>query len=143
MIRDLGDGYELDDDPARVDLDAVFSYLSGESYWAKGRSREMVERLTREATRVVGVYHGGRQIGFARAVSDGVAFAYLADVYVLDEHRGRGLGGELVRQMVENGPYANVKWLLHTSDAHSLYERFGFRRLDDKLMERPAPPPAP
>jgi predicted N-acetyltransferase YhbS len=127
MRRPLGDGYELDDDPARVDVDAVHDYLANESYWAEGRSRETVERLVREAARVVGVYHDGRQVGFARAFSDGVALAYLADVYVLPEHRGRGVGVELVRETVDNGPLAGVKWILHTHDAHDFYRQFGFR----------------
>jgi predicted N-acetyltransferase YhbS len=138
MIRKLGDGYELDDDPARVDVDAVHDYLANESYWAEGRSRETVERLASEATRVVGVYYEGSQVGFARAFSDGCALAYLADVYVLREHRGRGLGVELVREMVENGRLADVKWVLHTSDAHDLYRRFGFGAPSDRLMERPS-----
>src|SRR5207247_1234471 len=80
MTRALDDGYELDDDPARVDVDAVHDYLATESYWAKGRPRETVERLVREAARVVGLYKDGRQVGFCRAATDGVAFVYLADV---------------------------------------------------------------
>ena len=101
----------------------------------------MVERLVREASRVVGVYEGARQIGFARTVSDGVAFAYLADVYVLPEFRGQGLGVELVREAVEAGPFAHCRWLLHTTDAHALYERFGFhQRPSESLMLRDARP---
>jgi ribosomal protein S18 acetylase RimI-like enzyme len=135
--RLLADSFELDDDPARVDVDEVHRFLSEESYWAQGRPRETVERLIHEATRVVGLYGpNGRQLGFARAVSDGVAFAYLADVYVRPEARGRGLGVELVHEMVEAGPLAGVKWLLHTEDAHRLYERFGFSAPSPKLMER-------
>lgn len=137
MRRDLGDGFELDDDPARLDVDAIHRFLSEESYWAKGRTRETVERLVRESQRVVGLYHDGRQVGFARAVTDGVAFAYLADVYVLPEHRGRGLGVELVREMVEHGPYADRKWLLHTGDAHGLYRKLGFDAPSERVMERP------
>jgi GNAT superfamily N-acetyltransferase len=136
MRRVLSDGFELDDDPQRIDLDAVHEYLSNESYWAKGRPRETVERLVREAQRVVGLYRDGRQIGFTRTASDGVAFAYLADVYVLPEFRGRGLGVELVRFTVDEGPYAGRKWLLHTSDAHALYEKLGFARPTSKTMER-------
>ena len=136
MTRSLGDGYELDDDVARVDVGAVHAFLANESYWAKGRARETVERLVREAARVVGLYKDGRQVGFCRAVTDGVAFVYLADVYVRPEHRGRGLGVELVREMVERGPYANLKWLLHTSDAHTLYERFAFGPPSERVMER-------
>jgi len=136
MRRVLPDGFELDDDPARIDVDAVHRYLAEESYWAAGRPRETVERLVRQATRVVGLYHGGEQVGFARAVSDGVAVAYLADVYVLSAHRGQGLGLELVREVVERGPYARVRWLLHTSDAHRLYARVGFGPPGERLMER-------
>jgi GNAT superfamily N-acetyltransferase len=91
----------------------------------------------REATRVVGVYFEDRQVGFARAVSDGAAVAYLADVYVLPEHRGHGLGVEVVREIVENGPLADRRWLLHTRDAHELYRRFGFGPPGERLMERP------
>jgi GNAT superfamily N-acetyltransferase len=134
--RELPGGFELDDDPARVDVDAVYDYLANESYWARGRPRETIERLIREADRVVGVYCDGRQIGFARAFTDGVAAAYLADVYVLPEFRGHGLGVELVREMVERGPYAGVKWLLHTADAHDLYRKFGFAEPSAKVLER-------
>lgn len=137
MRRVLAEGFELDDDPGRVDVDEVHRFLSEESYWARGRSLEVVERLIREATRVVGLYdRDGRQVGFARAVSDGVAFAYLADVYVLSETRGLGLGLELVREIVENGSQAGVRWLLHTEDAQGLYERVGFAGPSRLLMER-------
>lgn len=136
-MRDLGDGFEVDDDPARVDVDEVHRFISTEAYWAPGRPRELQERLVREASRVVGLYHDGRQVGFCRAVSDGVSFAYLADVYVLPEYRGRGLGVELVREMVENGPYADRNWILHTEDAHGLYAKFRFGPPGRKLLERP------
>jgi len=136
VTRALPTGFELDDDPARIDADAVHDFLSNHAYWATGRARETVERLVREADRVVGVYRGDRQVGFARAVTDGVAFAYLADVYVLPDFRGHGLGIELVREMIEHGPYAGVKWLLHTTDAHDLYRRFGFAAPSEKVLER-------
>jgi GNAT superfamily N-acetyltransferase len=126
MRRALADGIELDDDPARVDIDAVHDFLANVSYWAEGRPRETVERLVREAQRVIGVYDGTKQVGFARAFTDGESLVYLADVYVLEEYRGRGLGVELVREMVDNGPYADQRWLLHTRDAHDLYRKFGF-----------------
>jgi len=136
MKRSLDGGYELDDDPARVDVDAVHAFLT-QSYWAEGHSRETVERLVQGAQRVVGLYLEGRQIGFCRAVSDDASLTYLADVYVLPEHRGRGLGVELVREMIDNGPYARRRWLLHTRDAHELYRRFGFGLPNERLMERP------
>ena len=136
MKRDLGNGYELDDDRARVDIDALHAFLSIDAYWAEGRSRETVERLVREASRVLGLYNNGALVGFCRAVTDGVSFAYLADVYVLPEHRGRGLGVELVKGMVEQTPFPKVKWLLHTRDMHALYEKIGFGKPGERLMER-------
>ncbi len=136
MKRDLGDGYELDDDGARIDVAAVHRYISDESYWAAGRELAVMEDLVREATRVVGLYRDGRQVGFCRAVRCSPGLFYLADVYVLEECRGRGLGVELVREMVELGPYADAKWLLHTSDAHELYRKLGFGVPGAKVMER-------
>jgi predicted N-acetyltransferase YhbS len=127
---------ELDDDPGRIDVAAVHDFLANHAYWARGRPYEVVERLVREAQRVVGVYDGDRQIGFARAFTDGVALVYLADVYVLPEYRGRGLGIELVRTMVEDGPYAGLRWILHTRDMHRLYARFGFEEPSERVLER-------
>ena len=138
MSRALGDGYELDDDRSRLDRDAVHAYLGGVSYWAEGRSRERQDELIDASARVVGLYHEGRQIGFARAVDCVAAgFVYLADVYVLDEHRGRGLGVALIEEIVERGPFAGRRWVLHTRDMHSLYEKFGFGP-NVRLMERGA-----
>jgi ribosomal protein S18 acetylase RimI-like enzyme len=134
--RALAGGLELDDDPARVDVAAVHDFLANHAYWARGRPRETVERLVREAQRVVGIYDGERQIGFARAFTDGTSLAYLADVYVLPEYRGRGLGVELVREMVEHGPFAGVRWILHTRDAHDLYRKVGFGDPSERVMER-------
>jgi GNAT superfamily N-acetyltransferase len=135
--RELGGGYELDDDPDRIDVDAVHDYISGESYWGQGRPRERVERAVRKADRVVGLYKDGAQVGFCRAVTDdGANIAYLADVYVLTPHRGNGLGVELVREMVDNGPLASSTWLLHTRDMHGLYAKLGFGPPGERLMER-------
>jgi GNAT superfamily N-acetyltransferase len=80
----------------------------------------------------VGAYDDTAMVGFARAVSDGVALAYLADVFVLDEHRGRGLGRRLVDTMIDGGPGADFRWLLHTADAHGLYAGFGFAAPDSR-----------
>jgi ribosomal protein S18 acetylase RimI-like enzyme len=134
--RGLGDGIELDDDKARIDRVEVHRFLSEESYWAAGRPRERQDELIEQASRVVGLYDGAEQIGFCRAQTDGVSFVYLADVYVLEAYRGRGLGEELVREMVESGPYSRVRWLLHTTNMHSLYRKLGFGAPDYKLMER-------
>jgi GNAT superfamily N-acetyltransferase len=138
VTRDLGDGYELDDDRARLDREAVHAYLGGISYWAKGRTREQQDALIDASQHVVGLYKDGRQVGFARAVDCvGAGFVYLADVYLLEEHRGRRLGIELVREIVENGPYAGSRWVLHTRDAHALYAKLGFGP-NERLMERAA-----
>jgi len=134
--RELEGGYELDDDPARIDREAVHRYLSEESYWAKGRSRAVQDELIDGAARVVGLYHEDRQVGFTRTLSDGHTQSYLADVYVLEEHRGRGLGVELVRFTVDEGPLAKTKWCLHTADAHDLYRKFGFAEPGDNALER-------
>lgn len=144
--RPLADGFEIDDDPGRIDVSAVHRFLANEAYWALGRPLEVVERLVREADRVLGLYHEGRQVGFARVVTDGLVFAYLTDVFVLSEHQGRGLGAALVRAAVEEGPHRDLRWLLHTADAQGLYRRFGFGEASELLMERPASPgnsPAP
>ena len=117
---------------------AVHAYLSGESYWAEGRPRAVMDELVASAWRVVGLYApDGRQVGFARAVSDGHTVSYLADVYVLEAHRGRGLGLELVRFTVDEGPLRSTKWLLHTRDMHRLYAKLGFVEPGERLMERP------
>jgi GNAT superfamily N-acetyltransferase len=134
--RDLGDGYELDDDRARIDRDAVHAYLGGVSYWATGRTRERQDELIDASERVVGLYKDGAQVGFARAVDcDAAGFVYLADVYVLDEHRGRGLGVELTREIVERGQFAERRWVLHTRDAQTLYAKLGFGP-SERVLER-------
>ena len=136
MKRELDGGFELDDDRSRIDVGAVHRYLAEESYWARGRPYADVEELVHEAARVVGLYHDGRQIGFCRAARCAPGLFYLADVYVLEDYRGRGLGIELVREMVDNGPLVGKHWLLHTEDAHDLYRRFGFGSPGPKVMER-------
>lgn len=137
MRRVVG-GYEVDDDAARVDLDAVWRFLSEDAYWERWRDRTVVEHQVRTAWRVVGAYNTGtgQQVGFARAVSDGESVAYLADVWVSADCRGRGLGGVIVSLMVDEGPGADFRWLLHTRDAHRFYARFGFAPPDDRYIER-------
>jgi GNAT superfamily N-acetyltransferase len=97
-----------------------------------------VARTIRDAARVIGLYDGERQVGFARVLSDGVRMSHLCDVYVLPAYRGRGFGVELVREAVDNGPHAGLAWTLKTKDAHGLYERFGFRAPGEGIMERHA-----
>lgn len=132
-------GYELDDDPLRIDADAAWSFLSTDAYWGRWRTRDDVVRQVASAWRVVGCYDpSGRMVGFARAWSDGVASAYLADVFVLPEHRGAGLGAAIVRAMVDDGPGRDFRWMLHTADAHGLYRRLGFADPDGTYLERPS-----
>ena len=134
--RALAGGLELDDAKERIDREEVHRFLSEVSYWAAGRPRETQDGLIDGAARVVGLYDGAHQIGFCRAATDGTSFVYLADVYVLESYRGRGLGEELVREMVENGPYAHLRWILHTTNMHPLYRKLGFAEPDYKVMER-------
>lgn len=138
MIVEHGD-FELDDDPTRIDTDVVWTFLSTEAYWGRWRTRELFEHQLANAWRVVGAYdrRTGTLVGFARAFSDGGGSAYLADVFVLSDVREHGLGQRLVHTMIELGPGAHFRWMLHTADAHGLYERFGFAAPDEKYLERP------
>lgn len=131
--------YIVDDSLDRIDTDMVWGALR-DVYWAKWRSREDVEAQLRAAWRVIGVYdeQTGDQVGFARAVSDGLGFAYLADVIVSEAHRGNGLGKRIVQAMIDDGPGAHFRWTLFTSDAHGLYEQFGFAVPDRTALVRPA-----
>lgn len=131
--------YEIDDRRERIDLDLVHRYLSQESYWAKGRSRDVVVASFEASARVVGAYLDDEQVGFCRVVTDGVAVAYLADVFVVADHQGKGLGRALVHAAIDDGPYAGLRWVLHTRDAHDLYGALGFGAPSDWMMERPKP----
>jgi N-acetyltransferase len=128
--------YELDDDPARIDPAAAAAFLTTSAYWGRWRTEADISRQIAAAWRVTGVYDPmGAMVGFARAISDGGS-AYLADVYVLPAHRGRGLGKALVAMMIEEGPGADFRWMLHTADAYGLYRQFGFAPPPDNYMER-------
>lgn len=120
------DGYEVSTDRARLDLDAIHDFLV-QSYWARGIGRELMERGIGNSI-PFGLYApAGAQVGFARVVSDRAQFAYLADVYVLPAHRGRGLGIWLVECVLSHPELAAMRrWMLATQDAHELYRRFGF-----------------
>lgn len=144
--RMLDGGIEIDDDPARVDALAVHAFLAGdEAYWVEERSLEMVQATIANASRVIGAYDGDALVGFARAVSDGLTVACLDDVFVVAGCRGRGIGLELVRELVERPPLAGLNWLLFTSDAHDFYARVGFAAPPDYVLMREGtaeePPP--
>ena len=136
-VPGVAGSYELDDDPARINPAAAAAFLTTEAYWARWRTEPDIRRQIAAAWRVIGAYDGvGAMVGFARAVSDGGS-AYLADVYVLPAHRGRGLGKAIVAMMIDEGPGAGFRWMLHTSDAYGLYRQFGFAPPPDNYMERP------
>jgi GNAT superfamily N-acetyltransferase len=132
MRRTRQDGFEVDTDQARLDLDVIHGFLRT-AYWSTGVPREVVERSVRHSI-AFGLYApDGRQAGFARVVSDRAVFAYLGDVFVLREWRGRGLGVWLVECVLAHPDLQGLRrWHLATADAHELYRRFGFQ-------ESPAP----
>jgi GNAT superfamily N-acetyltransferase len=136
-------GYELSSDARRVDVDAAWRFLSTEAYWGRWRRLDDFRRQVETAWRVVGCYtDDGQMVGFARAWSDGVASAYLADVFVHPDHRGQGLGGAIVQVMIDDGPGRDFRWMLHTSDAHTLFAKHGFADPDHTYLERPSRRPS-
>src|SRR5580698_9819137 len=138
-MRISAGSYEIDDDPARVDADAAVAFLNGSVYWGTWRTAADIKEQIAQAWRVTGVYdQAGRMVGFARASGDRGS-AYLADVYVLPGHRGAGLGKAIVAMMTGQGPGAEPRWMLHTSDAHGLYRQFGFTGPGGGYLERPRP----
>jgi len=123
------DGFEIDDDPSRIDFDVVHAWLTT-AYWSPGVSREKVERAAQGSSSVVGVYLNGKQVAYCRVVSDKETFAWLCDVFVDDAFRGRGIAKAMVRFVLELPYSARLrKWVLATRDAHSVYEACGFSLL--------------
>jgi GNAT superfamily N-acetyltransferase len=131
--------YSISTDRARLDLGLIHNYLSTETYWATGRSREVVERSI-ENSLAFGIYKAGEQVGFARIVTDYATFGWVADVFVLPEHRGQGLSKWLMEVILAHPRLQGFRrWVLATKDAHGVYERFGFIPLHrpERWMERP------
>jgi N-acetylglutamate synthase-like GNAT family acetyltransferase len=123
----LPEGYTISDDPALLDLDVVHAFIANESYWAKGIPKALVERTIANSL-CWGVYFEGKQIGFARVISDKATFAYLCDVFIAAGHRGKGLSKALVATILAHPDLQNLRrWMLVTADAQKLYEQFGFR----------------
>ena len=132
---------EISTDPRRLDVDFIHSFLTSSSYWARGRSREEVE-LTIRKSLCFGAYADGRQVGFARVITDEVAFGYLADVFSAPDRRGEGIGKALMQAIVDHPTIARLPvFLLRTKDAHSLYAKFGFSPLPkvEEMMGRYRP----
>lgn len=131
------DGFTISTDPARIDLDVVHGFLAV-SYWAEGIPREVVQRSI-EHSMCFGLYHDGRQIGFARVITDRATFAYLGDVFVLEAFRGRGLARWLLEVIQAHPELQGLRrWVLLTRDAHALYRDAGWTSLaaPDRYLER-------
>lgn len=132
--------YLISTDKAALQFDVIHGYLSGESYWAKHPTPEQMRKAI-ENSICFGVYHNERQIGFARVVSDHATFAYVGDVFILEEFRAQGLSKRLMESIVSHPDLQDLRrWLLATYDAHGLYERFDFEplRFPERWMERTA-----
>jgi len=131
------DGYVLSTDKALLDAVSIHDYLSNDSYWARGRSMDAV-LSTIEHSLCFGLFHNNKQIGFARVITDHTTFGYLADVYILEEHRGRGLSKWMMECITGYPSLQNLRrFVLATRDAHALYEKFGFKSLSkpERWME--------
>jgi len=133
--------YTISDERARLDFGLIHRFISEESYWGQGRALEVVRRSV-ENSLPFGVYRGAEQVGFARVVTDYATFAWVADVFVVGEHRGRGLSKWLMEVILSHPELQGFRrWVLATKDAHGLYRQFGFRelKLPERWMERPDP----
>jgi GNAT superfamily N-acetyltransferase len=133
--------YTISTDRARLDLCAVHRFISEESYWGSGRPFELVQRAV-EHSLPFGIYRGGETVGFARVVTDYATFAWVADVFVVSAHRGRGLSKWLMEVILSHPDLQGFRrWMLATKDAHGLYQQFGFEELrrPERFMERPDP----
>ena len=135
------DGFQISSDKSRLQIESIQDFLVGKSYWAQTRTLEQT-KIAVENSICFGLYHGDRQIGFARVVSDRATFAYIGDVFVLEEFRGRGLSKWLMDVIVSHPELQGLRrWVLATLDAHGLYEQFDFAplRYPERWMERTAP----
>lgn len=145
MPTELQNGpFLLSTDPARLDIGAIYDFLH-KSYWAGARPRSMIEKSIRNSL-CFGVFEGRNQIGFARAVTDYATFAYLADVFILEPYRGRGLGKWLIHSILECEELKGLRrWCLITHDAQALYHKCGFSQVPnpERYMELVRPYPTP
>jgi GNAT superfamily N-acetyltransferase len=133
FTRSFGE-YEISDDPARLNIDTVERLLHG-TYWAWDRPREAIEKSIANSL-CLGAYWRGAQVGFGRIVTDGATFAWICDIIVAEAHRGSGLGKVLVESVVLHPEVADLRQVLATKDAHSLYEKFGYERRDGVFLTR-------
>lgn len=130
------ENYLISTNPSLLQTDVIYNYLHNDSYWAKGIPREVVEKSLANSL-CFGLYKGTIQIGFARLVTDMATFAYLADVFVLPEYRGKGLSKWLMQTIHAHPELQNLRrWWLGTKDAHGLYEQFGWTRINEDVSKR-------
>ncbi len=133
----IEDEYEISTDKTRLDLAMVHDFLSHSSYWAVGIPLAVVKASVDNAL-CFGVYHQGRQVGFARVVTDFATVAYVGDVFIIEPYRGKGLGKRLIKTIMDHPELRGLRlWLLGTRDAHELYGKYGFKKvLETPLKER-------
>jgi GNAT superfamily N-acetyltransferase len=130
--------YEISTDKSKLDIAFIHTYLSKETYWAKNIPLEIVQQSI-EGSICFGIFHNARQVGFARMVTDCATFGYLADVFIIDEYRGKGLSKWLMEEITNYPGFKNLRrWMLGTKDAHGLYKQFGFTEIQkpERLMQR-------
>ena len=124
-------GYRISTDKSQLQPDIIQSFLATESYWAKDIPKSVVEKSI-DASLCFGIYHNDEQVGFARVISDYATFAYLCDVFITDEHRGKGLSKWMMEKIMEHPDLPNLRrFTLGTRHAHELYRKFGFREPDN------------
>ena len=132
----LKEGYLISTDPARLDISMIHQYLAEESYWAKKIPVGVVQKSIANSF-CFGVYHHDKQIGLARLVTDKATFAYLCDVFILEEHRGKGLSKWLLTTIHAHPDMQGLRrWMLGTKDAHGLYAQFGWTSLPEEQVSR-------
>lgn len=130
------DEYSISTDPSLLNIDVIHHYLSLESYWAKGIPRDVVIKSIENSV-CFGLYCHQQQVGFARVITDKATFAYLADVFILEEHRGKGLSKWLITVIQAHPELQGLRrWLLGTRDAHGLYEKMGWTHFDEEVSKR-------
>ncbi|MFT4153303.1 GNAT family N-acetyltransferase [Parafilimonas sp.] len=128
--------YAITTDTSKLDVNVIHQYLSEESYWAQGMPRDVVEKSI-DNSLCFGLYYNDAQVGFARLITDCATFAYLADVFILHEHRGKGLSKWLMEAIQAHPELQNLRrWLLTTKDAHGLYEQAGWTKVPDDYIYR-------
>jgi GNAT superfamily N-acetyltransferase len=138
----MENGFYVSTDKTKLNIDLIHNFLSNDSYWAKGRTLATV-RKSIDHSLCFGVFKGNNQVGFARVVSDHSVFAWILDVFILEEYRKKGLGKMLMDAIINHGSLQNLqRWGLGTDDAHGLYEQYGFQKIKrpEMFMEIVSPP---